>query len=73
MASKVLGLNPHHGVVVRGHPSLRKMRVKAPGLTTGKSGGYRLIYATRIVDKCHYLALLDLYYKGEQEDLDPGE
>jgi len=65
----VLALNPEYGVVVKGHSSLRKMRVKAPGLTTGKSGGYRLIYSTAIVDESCYVALLALYYKGDQEDL----
>ena len=49
------------------------MRVKAPGLTAGKSGGYRLIYATAFVDECHHLAPLALYYKGEHEDLDPDD
>ena len=65
----VLALNPEYGVVVRGHSHLRKMRVKAPGLMTGKSGGYRLIYARAIVDECLYLALVALYFKGDQEDL----
>ena len=45
------------------------MRVKAPGLTTGKSGGYRLIYAIAIVDECQYIALVALYFKGDQDDL----
>lgn len=49
------------------------MRVKAPGLTAGKSGGYRLIYATAFVDECRHFALLALYYKGESEDLDPDD
>jgi hypothetical protein len=69
----VLALNPQYGLVVKGHSALRKMRVKAPGLTAGKSGGYRLIYATAFVDECHYIVLLALYYKGEREDLDPDE
>jgi hypothetical protein len=49
------------------------MRVKAPGMASGKSGGYRLIYSTAIVDECHHIALLALYYKGEREDLDADE
>jgi hypothetical protein len=69
----VLALNPHYGLVVKGHPALRKMRVKAPRLTAGKSGGYRLIYATAFVDECHHFALLALYYKGDREDLDPDD
>lgn len=69
----VLALNPQYGMVVKGHSALRKMRVKAPGLTSGKSGGYRLIYATAFVDECHHFALLALYYKGEREDLDPDD
>lgn len=59
-----------YGLVVRGHAPLRKMRVAAPGLTVGKSGGYRLIYATACVDECQYFVLLALYYKGDREDLD---
>jgi len=69
----MLALNPQYGLVVKGHPGLRKMRVKAPGLTTGKSGGYRLIYATAFVDECHHFALLALYYKGDCEDLDADD
>ncbi len=69
----VLALNPQYGVVTKGHPTLRKMRVKAPGLTAGKSGGYRLIYATAFVDECHHFVLLELYYKGEREDLEPSD
>ena len=69
----VLALNPEYGPVIRGHGSLRKMRVKAPGLTTGKSGGYRLIYSTACVDECQHFVLLALYYKGDREDLDPGD
>jgi len=66
----VLALHPDYGVVVKGHPPLRKMRVKAPGLTVGKSGGYRLIYATARVDEVQHFVLLALYYKGDREDLD---
>lgn len=33
----VLALNPEYGIVVKGHSHLRKMRVKAPGLTTGRA------------------------------------
>lgn len=59
--------------MVKGHAALRKMRVKAPGLTVGKSGGYRLIYATALVDECHHFVLLALYHKGERDDLDPED
>jgi len=57
----VLGLTPEYGIVVKGHAPLRKMRVAAPGLTVGKSGGYRLIYATALVDECQHSVLLALY------------
>lgn len=69
----VLALNPEYGVVVKGHSPLRKMRVKAPGLTVGKSGGYRLIYATAVVDECHHFAMVALFYKGDMEDLEAHE
>lgn len=69
----VLAMNPRYGLVVKGHRMLRKMRVKAPGLTAGKSGGYRLIYSTAFVDECQHFVLLALYFKGEREDLDPDE
>ena len=66
---RVLAINPTFGVVVKGHAPLRKMRVAAPGLTTGKSGGYRLIYATARVDESQHCALLALYFKGDRDDL----
>lgn len=69
----VLALHPDYGVVVKGHAPLRKMRVAAPGLTAGKSGGYRLIYATARVDECQHFVLLALYYKGDREDLEPSD
>ena len=69
---KVLALRPEYGLVVKGHASLRKMRVAAPGLTVGKSGGYRVIYASACVDECQHFVLLALYYKGDREDLDPS-
>ena len=69
---KILALRHDYGLVVKGHASLRKMRVAAPGLTVGKSGGYRVIYATACVDECQYFVLLALYYKGDCEDLDPS-
>lgn len=69
----ILELNPQYGVVTPGHPTLRKMRVKAPGLTVGKSGGYRLIYSTAIVDECQHFVLLEIFYKGDREDLDPSD
>lgn len=70
---KVLALNAEYGVVIKGHAQLRKMRVAAPGLTVGKSGGYRLIYATARIDESQHLVLLALYYKGDREDLEPSE
>jgi hypothetical protein len=69
---RVLALRSDYGLVVKGHAPLRKMRVAAPGLTIGKSGGYRLIYATACVDECQHFVLLALYYKGDRDDLDPS-
>ena len=70
---RVLAINPAFGVVVKGHAALRKMRVAAPGLTTGKSGGYRLTYATARVDESWDCALLALYFKGDREDLEASD
>jgi hypothetical protein len=70
---RVLALRADYGLVVKGHAPLRKMRVAAPGLTAGKSGGYRLIYATSRVDECQHFVLLALYYKGDREDLDASD
>lgn len=45
------------------------MRVNIPKLNLGKSGGYRLIYRQAIVDEIRYISLLEIYFKGDSEDL----
>lgn len=70
---KVLKLNPLHGVVVKGFPGLRKMRVYVPGLAIGSRGGYRLIYRQKTMDQTMHIALLTIYYKGDTEDLNHFE
>lgn len=67
---KVLTLNPEHGVIVSGTSPLRKMRVAIPRLNFGKSGGYRLIYRAHTIDEVLHIILLEIYFKGEREDLD---
>lgn len=60
---------PHLGPVIPHTGGARKVRVKLPG--RGKSGGARVIYA--IVLKATALALLDVYAKGDQDNLTPQE
>jgi hypothetical protein len=66
---QVLSLNPAYGQLVPGTKGLRKMRLRVPGLNVGKSGGYRLIYCTDIVDEVPHIVLLETYFKGDKEDL----
>lgn len=66
---QTLRLNPNYGVVIPGFHHLRKMRLRAPGLNVGKSGGYRLIYRVEEMDEALYCIFLETYFKGECEDL----
>lgn len=66
---KVLQLNWHYGVPIPGFHDLRKMRIMAPGLRTGKSGGYRLIYSAKEMDQAIYVVFLETYFKGDAKDL----
>jgi len=70
---QVLRLNPHYGVAIPGFHLLRKMRLRAPGLNTGKSGGYRLIYRAMEMDEAVYVVFLETYFKGDAEDLTRDE
>ena len=70
---QVLSLNPGYGLEVPGTHGLRKMRLRVPGLNVGKSGGYRLIYRTEVVDEIPHIVLLETYFKGEKEDLTQAE
>ncbi len=70
---KVLTTNPEYGALIRNTGGLRKMRVHVPALHVGKSGGYRLIYKTLMVDEVWKVALLAAYFKGDCEDLSQTE
>ena len=69
----VLTVNPEFGVPIPKYSKLRKMRVRVPHLNLGKSGGYRLIYRRSIIDEIQYLVFLDIYFKGDKEDLSASE
>lgn len=45
------------------------MRIAVPNCNIGKSGGYRTIYRTSIIDEFRYIVFLSVYFKGDQEDL----
>lgn len=51
------------------HP-VYKVRLKSSDLTRGKSGGYRVIYFVRTVEK---VFLVTIYAKSEQTDIKPEE
>ena len=65
----VVRLNPDYGAPIPGRDGLRKMRLRAPGLNAGKSGGYRLIYRKVLMEEVVYILFLDIYFKGDKEDL----
>lgn len=66
---KALLERPNLGPVIAGTSGARKIRLKLPG--RGKSGGARVIYA--VVLRATALALLDVYAKSDQADLDAQE
>ena len=66
---KVLKLHPDYGAPSPGSPQLRKMRIMVPGLASGKSGGYRLIYRKQVQDETLCIVFLETYFKGDREDL----
>ncbi len=49
------------------------MRLMAPGLACGKSGGYRLIYRKQQQDEMLLVVFLETYFKGDKEDLSPAD
>jgi mRNA-degrading endonuclease RelE of RelBE toxin-antitoxin system len=69
----VLALDPDRGVLVPGWNGLRKMRLQVPGLNCGKSGGYRLIYRSMILDEAWHIVFLRAFFKGDMEDLPYGD
>ncbi len=50
---------------------LRKVRLPNPKRGQGKRGGIRVIYLH--IPEANWILLLDLYEKGEKEDLTPEE
>ena len=70
---RVLAANPDYGVAIPGFSGLRKMRLMVPDLKVGKSGGYRLIYRSEMVDEVWHLVFLKTYFKGDCEDLGRDE
>jgi hypothetical protein len=66
---RVLAGNPEYGVPIPGHGGLRKMRVALPRLRIGKRGGYRCIYRRARIDEIEYVVFLEIYFKGDVDDL----
>jgi len=66
---RILTERPDLGPVIPGSGGARKVRIRLRG--RGKSGGARVIYA--IVLRASALALLDVYSKGDQDDLTSPE
>ncbi|MEQ8768663.1 MAG: hypothetical protein RL885_32450 [Planctomycetota bacterium] len=69
----VLTINPERGLPVKGFAVLRKMRVQVPEAKLGKRGGYRCIYRKAEIDEIDYVVFLEIYFKGDREDLTPQE
>jgi hypothetical protein len=61
--------NPEAGNVIPGCGGLRKMRFADERHRKGKRGGYRVIYLD--LPRANRIYLIDIYGKGEKEDLDP--
>jgi hypothetical protein len=59
--------NPARGDVIPGCGGLRKVRAANPLRNSGKQGGARVIYLH--VAEADVIYLMDIYGKGEQEDL----
>jgi hypothetical protein len=62
---------PERGDVIPGCGGLRKLRVANPLRNKGKRGGARVIYLH--VAEANAIFLMDIYGKGEQEDLTVGQ
>lgn len=73
MLMSVLALNPSYGDQIPSFNTLRKMRIAVPEHKMGKSSGYRLIYAERVIEQTHRIVLLEVYFKGDVEDLAKAE
>jgi hypothetical protein len=59
--------DPDAGDVMPGCGGLRKLRIADPDRGKGKRGGARVIYLH--VPEANVIYLMDVYAKGEQEDL----
>jgi len=68
---KDLIANPQRGDVMPGCGGLRKLRIADPKRQKGKRGGARVIYF-HIPGATQFL-MVDIYGKGEKEDLTPAE
>jgi hypothetical protein len=62
---------PQRGVVMPGCGGLRKLRIPDPRRRKGKRGGARVIYLH--IPEADRFLMLDIYGKGEKEDLTPAE
>lgn len=68
---RVLLEAPDRGLVIPGCGGLRKIRLADPRRGKGKRGGARVIYLH--VPEVDWIYLLDIYSKGEKDDLAPDE
>jgi len=63
--------NPQKGDVMPGCGGLRKIRIADPKRQKGKRGGARVIYLH--IPEVDQFLMVDIYGKGEKEDLTPVE
>jgi hypothetical protein len=68
---KALVAHPQKGSVMPGCGGLRKLRIADRKRQKGKRGGARVIY--RYIPEVDQFLMLDIYSKGEKEDLTPAE
>ena len=64
-------VNPQKGDVMPGCGGLRKLRIADPKRQKGKRGGARIIYL--YIPEANQFLMLDIYGKGEKDDLAPAE
>jgi hypothetical protein len=62
---------PEQGTVMPGCGGLRKSRIRDLRRRKGKRGGARLIYLH--IPEVNWIFLLDIYGKGEEDDLNVAE
>jgi len=62
---------PQKGDVMPGCGGLRKLRIADPKRQKGKRGGARVIYLH--IPEADQFLMLDIYGKGEKDDLTPAE